>query len=116
MTEKEAIKEIIKLCCNEPQFDIKGRRKCRDGCMYGTNYCAFKIAISALEEIQQYREIGTVEECRGIKKRDTELTPELYYDTWICPNCKEEYELDYEDYKFCPECGQRINWEEEDEE
>ena len=83
--------------------------------MYGADYFAFKIAMSALEEIQQYREIGTVEECRGIKKRDTELTPELYYNSWICPNCGEKYELYCDEYDFCPECGQRINWEEEDE-
>jgi len=32
----------------------------------------------------------------------------LIYDTWICPCCQTEYELDYDDYKFCPECGQAI--------
>lgn len=34
----------------------------------------------------------------------------LIYDTWICPSCEEEYEVDYEEYKFCPNCGQRIDW------
>lgn len=33
----------------------------------------------------------------------------LIYDTWICPCCQTEYELDYDDYKFCPECGQAID-------
>lgn len=32
----------------------------------------------------------------------------IIYDTWICPNCRREYEVDYDDYKFCPECGQKI--------
>lgn len=36
----------------------------------------------------------------------------LIYDTWICPCCETEYELDYDDYKFCPECGQAIDWSE----
>lgn len=34
----------------------------------------------------------------------------LIYDTWICPSCEKQYELDYDDYKFCPNCGQAIDW------
>ena len=36
----------------------------------------------------------------------------LIYDTWICPCCETQYELDYDDYKFCPKCGQAIGWNE----
>lgn len=35
----------------------------------------------------------------------------LVYDTWICPCCGKEYEVDYDDYKYCPECGQAIDLE-----
>lgn len=49
MTEKEAI-EVIK--SNMPTSGYYMLRKALD------------MAISALEEIQRYREIGTVEECR----------------------------------------------------
>lgn len=34
----------------------------------------------------------------------------LIYDTWICPCCEEEYEVDYEEHKHCPNCGQAIDW------
>lgn len=34
----------------------------------------------------------------------------LIYDTWICPNCEDRYELDYEVHQYCPVCGQRIDW------
>lgn len=34
----------------------------------------------------------------------------LIYDTWTCPCCEAQYELDYDDYKFCPECGQALDW------
>lgn len=34
----------------------------------------------------------------------------LIYDTWICPNCGKHYEVDYDDYDFCPECGQALDW------
>ena len=33
----------------------------------------------------------------------------LIYDTWICPNCGDRYELDYEIHTYCPMCGQRID-------
>ena len=76
-------------------------------------------AISALKEIQQYREIGTVEECREAVEKQKSKSPtlegdgydedgEMIYDTWICPSCGEDYEVDYDDYDFCPNCGQRI--------
>lgn len=34
---------------------------------------------------------------------------ELVYDTWICPNCRAYYEIGYDHYKHCPECGQKID-------
>ena len=33
----------------------------------------------------------------------------LVYDTWICPNCERDYEVDYHDYDYCPNCGQKID-------
>lgn len=35
---------------------------------------------------------------------------ELIYDTWICPCCECKYEVDYESYAFCPNCGQALDW------
>ena len=38
----------------------------------------------------------------------------LIYDTYNCPNCNTNYEIDYDGkHKFCPECGQAIDWSEE---
>lgn len=36
----------------------------------------------------------------------------IIYDTWICPCCEEHYEVDYDNYKYCPNCGQAICMEE----
>lgn len=36
---------------------------------------------------------------------------ELVYDTWICPNCDKSYEVDFDDYDFCPNCGQAVRLE-----
>lgn len=39
----------------------------------------------------------------------------LIYDTWICPNCGKYYEVDYDDYDFCPECGQALDRSDEND-
>lgn len=39
---------------------------------------------------------------------------ELIYDTWICPNCDKKYEVDYDEYDHCPNCGQAIDWSDEE--
>ena len=65
---------------------------------------------------------GTVEECREAVERQKPKKPDyegdgyadgyMVYDTWICPNCGEKYEVDYDNYGHCPKCGQEIDWEE----
>ncbi len=39
---------------------------------------------------------------------------ELVYDTWCCPNCKTRYEVDYDEFEYCPSCGQALDWSEEE--
>ena len=60
MTESEAIKEIREnMLCD---YCIAGCDECDiESC---SNKDAFSVAIKALEEVQQYRKIGTPEECR----------------------------------------------------
>lgn len=40
----------------------------------------------------------------------------LVYDTWICPCCDKRYEVDYDDYDYCPNCGQKLDLDWSDEE
>lgn len=108
MTEQEAIEELK---CYRAQS--------------GTSFPEeIEMAINALEEIEQYRTIGTPEECRAAVEKETAKKPDyegdgysdghLVYDTWICPCCGKHYEVDYDDYDFCPECGQCIDWSDEE--
>lgn len=112
MTENEAKNLLIHV------FNTYGAmisENFKDDCISET----FDMAIKALEEIQQYRAIGTVEECREAVEKQKAKKPtyegdgyadgELVYDTWICPNCEEHYETDYDDYIYCPNCGQAID-------
>lgn len=35
---------------------------------------------------------------------------QLVYDTWICPCCGKHYEVDCDRYYYCQNCGQHIDW------
>ena len=35
------------------------------------------------------------------------------WDEWLCPCCGKRYEVDYDDYDHCPNCGQKIDWSDE---
>ena len=68
MTENEAIERIRKQACNDRFLSIH----CDDSCLYGAEKCEWAHAIQALEEIQQYRAIGTVEGYENAIKAYTE--------------------------------------------
>ena len=67
---------------------------------------------------------GTPEECREAVEKQKSKKPDfegdgyadghLVYDTWICPCCGKHYEVDYDDYDFCPNCGQKLDWSDEE--
>lgn len=72
---------------------------------------ALDMAISALKEIQQYREIGTVEECREAREKQKAKRPKHIWDgTTECPECAKRL---LRHYDFCPDCGQAIQWDNE---
>ena len=58
------------------------------------------IAIKALEK--QIPKKPNIEE-------DGYADGQLVYDTWICPCCENHYEIDYDNYDYCPNCGQHID-------
>lgn len=88
---------------------------------------SYEVAITALKEIQQYREIGTVEECREAAEKQKPKAPKdelkinpvidcngAYVDAdttvyLLCPNCGEMIGIDESCDKFCRECGQAID-------
>ncbi len=100
MTEQEAIKFI-----DDRHYDSKSD--------------AYKMAIKALEEIQQYRAIGTPEECRTAvelqkaKKPPVIDRPNIFVKVPVCPHCStaEHYVPLYGKAKYCSNCGQKLDWE-----
>ena len=39
----------------------------------------------------------------------------IAYTEWYCPRCYMCYEMEYGNYNYCPNCGQKIDWSGEDE-
>ena len=75
-----------------------------------------------LEELKQYRAIGTLEECRALKDRLVAKKVSLRhvrkfvgFDDGKCPTCGESVSRDFDGVDvFCPECGQRLDWSDEE--
>lgn len=80
-----------------------------------------EMAIKALEEIRQYRAIGTVEECRAAVEKQTakkvkSISQVKDGDSYVgligrCPCCGDILE---EGTVYC-DCGQRLDWGTSDE-
>ena len=83
---------------------------------------AILMAAQALEEIQKYREIGTVEEClEAVEKQKAKYIKIESYCPAYCPTCRFELSESLGDgyYEYfvnlsrCPKCGQKICWDED---
>lgn len=85
----------------------------KDGCYSITEYQEAKtVAVQALEEIQQYRAIGTPEECREAVEKQTDEKPTAVLGTfggteYECKNCGSD--VCYGD-EYCRWCGQKLDW------
>ena len=71
-----------------------------------------------VEDYKQALELGVKALEKQIPKKpiyegDGYSDGHLVYDTWICPLCEKRYEVDYDDYDYCPNCGQKLDWSDE---
>lgn len=70
---------------------------------------------------EQYEKIDAIDTLYDLVEKETATQPdiegdgyykgELVYDTWICPRCGIRYEIGYDEYEYCPKCGQHIDLE-----
>lgn len=67
----------------------------------------------ALSDWRQYRKIGTLEECREAMEKQTarKVTPNHSWTHYhfFCPVCN----MEVNDMKYCPNCGQKLDWGDE---
>lgn len=61
------------------------------------------MAIKALEEVQQYRAIGTLEECRTAMEKQTAIPREIIEGKYFCPKCH-----NLAPYPMYCGCGQKL--------
>lgn len=161
MTENEAIEYLT------AYLECESRRSRIEGCNNNCNECelcylqgatkqhleGIKMAIQALEEAQQYREIGTpeelqdmksdhfealsdwrqyrkigtLEECRTAREKRIPKKPrktdsyrgvlkKVY--AYVCPTCGnarlEKYMNERQNTVFCWDCGQKLDWSDEE--
>lgn len=83
------------------------------------NIKSIDAAIDAIEENQQYRAIGTPEECKiAVEKQRPKkpINPDDDYGTFKCPNCNGLIftEDRFETHKYCLLCGQKLDWSDEE--
>lgn len=78
---------------------------------------AFDMAIKALEEIQKYRAIGTVKECRAAMEKQKSKKPVTYRETnrADCPICGNTVRGIKKPFgTYCCGCGQKLDWSDEE--
>ena len=77
--------------------------------------------MKALEEIQQYRAIGTIEEFKDLKEKSVEKKPhsisisnDIGNSMVECPICHARSDYDVKSIKrgYCWKCGQKLDWSE----
>lgn len=70
---------------------------------------AIRVAISSIDKIQQYRAIGTIEECREAmeKQKGKKEVLESYcgFNSYECPVCGADVNCRN---KYCHRCGQKL--------
>lgn len=122
MTENDAIDKLKNMRLFMQIEDNKNECKFTED-----DYAANKMAIQALEEVQQYRKIGSVEECRAWKeKQNAKKVISFDYNNgtvnYGCPVCKRKI-ISKIDGKwcggtfneYCDRCGQKLDWSVNDE-
>ena len=105
MTEKEAIKLLNESYIVDYEGDTDRHRINLE-----------KFLISTLEEIQQYREIGTVEECREAVEKQKPKKARFYSWSLNCLDCGQLVgnRIFKWENNFCRNCGRAIDWSEEE--
>lgn len=87
----------------------------KDGCYSIAEYQEAKtVAVQALEEIQQYRAIGTPEECQAAMEKQKPKKPVMdgycCFESYECPTCHHDIS---NEQKYCDKCGQKLGDDEE---
>lgn len=108
MTENETIEELHGI---RPYGGIIPQRRAE----------ALDVAIKALEEVQQYRAIGTPEECRAAMERQNPIAAiaekeDTGTTKYTCQACGRYigWSTGTLPARYCWKCGQKLDWSDEE--
>lgn len=78
---------------------------------------ALNTAISAMQELQEYKKIGTLEEIReAVERQNAKKVEDIMGDKLkfcTCPLCGKRIS-NVEGGNYCQNCGQKLDWSEEE--
>ena len=74
---------------------------------------ALDTAISAMQELQKYKQLGTLEEVRDAVEKQKRKKPCASNRCYVCPRCGLVTSLRIK-HNYCDACGQHIDWSEEE--
>lgn len=94
--------------CNDVILNLKQKGNCEDCLKWHKKLKEWLIDYKFLKE-------KSTDKKPNLEGDGYDEQGQLIYDTWICPNCEKHYELDYDEYDYCPNCGQKILWGNEDD-
>ena len=125
MTEQEA-KDVLEayMKCEKRKNNLVYEEKCNNDCdncelcyekgTVGEHKEAVEMAIKALEEIKQYRTIGTPEECRAAVEKQKAKKPHKNYEKFSGVWCSCGSYLGVDKPNYCSDCGQKLDWSDEE--
>lgn len=114
-SEKLSIEEIVEHCnriCEKMELFAASKGKSQDEIADKTYWEHYQVK-KYLKEIQQYRSIGTPDECRAAVEKQKAKKPKQIIFTkkdgkvGKCPCCGS---IIGEDMIWCDDCGQKLDW------
>ena len=72
----------------------------------------YDFMMAILDEVQQYRVIGTLPVCRAAMEKQTAKRQRIIGNAMICPSCPRCFKSASPTY--CPSFGQKLKWEDEE--
>lgn len=71
---------------------------------------AFNMAVNAIREVQQYREIGTVKECREAREKQKSKKTKIYTDTRNGMDLHGRVSTEEVEVYLCPSCDSCVGY------
>lgn len=82
---------------------------CYQSCDHTKQADMARIVISAMQELQEYKQLGTLEEVRDAVEKQKRKKPCASNRCYVCPRCGLVTSLRIK-HNYCDACGQHIDW------